>query len=357
MLHRYLLKEFLKYLFGAIVLFSGVGMIVEVTESLKYINNYEVESSVISQYYLYRLPLIILIVTAPSFLFAICYVISVMIQNKEFIVICSSGRSQKQVLMPIVIFSFFFTGLFFCFNQFIAYPSNLKAYEKSNNMKGLSLKFHSWRDVHNFHTKFGNYYFFIDHFLPKKKKIIGLHISVVDEDQFLQRVIEAEEADIFPGKWLLKKAMIISFEKGVFRNLKRYNQKKEMIPTDSSFFQRFYLHEEVMNVFQLDEFIELKKEKAHHTAMYISEYYWHFSFPFICFFFVLIGAVIALKIPSGNLAASLAVAILCGTAYFLLMFYGKSLGKAEIIHPFIAGSFANFIAGGTALYSWFRYVD
>ena len=357
MLDRYVLKEFLKYLFGATILFSGIGMIAKVVESLKYINNYQGDNIVIFEYYLYSLPAIILIITAPAFLFAICYVVFVMLQNREFVVICSSGRSQKRILMPIVLFSFLFSVLFFCFNQFIAYPSNHEAYKKFNTIKGVALDHYKWADIRNYNTRFKNYYFFISHFLPKEEKIFDLHISIIDENHFLKKIIEAEEAKIIKGEWLLNKAMVISFDKGKFKSLKKYKEKKENIPVNSAYFQRFYLHNEIMNVFQLVDFIKRKKDKAHPTAMYITEYYWHFSFPLICFFFVLIGAVVALKIPGGSLALSLAIALLFGMAYFLVMFYAKFLGKFEILHPFIAGSLANLIVGVAAVFFWFRYTD
>ena len=357
MLDRYLLKEFIKYFFGALLLFSGVGMISKVVESLKYIHNYTGSSIIIFEYYMYSLPLIISIVIAPSFLFAICYVVSDMIQNKEFVTICTSGRSQKRIFLPIVIFSLLFSVLFFYFNQFVAYPSNLRAYEKSNNLKGLPLDAQSWRSVYDFHSKYKNYYFYMSTYLPKEKKALNVYVALVDNDQLLKKIIEAEEAYIDAREWLLKKAMVISFENGSFKNLKRYDAKKEMIPVDGPYFQIFYLHKEVMNIFQLVEFIDLKKKRGQNAALYISEYYWHFGFPFICFFFILIGSIVALKIPKGSLATSLAISILCSIIYFLLMFYGRALGQAGILPPFIAGSLANFTVGLASLYCWFRYVD
>ena len=357
MLDRYLLKEFTKYFSGALLLFSGVGMISKVVESLKYIHDYRGSSIIIFEYYIYSLPLIISIVIAPSFLFAVCYVTSMMIQNREFVTICTSGISQKRIFLPIVIFSLLFSVLFFCFNQFVVYPSNLRAYEKSNNLRGLPLDAQSWRRVYDLHSKYKNYHFYMSEYRPKEKKAFNLYISLIDDDQLLKKIIEAKEAYIVAGEWLLKKATIISFESGLFKNLKRYERRKEMIPVDGSYFQIFYLHKEVMNAFQLVEFIDLKKERGQNAALYISEYYWHFGFPFICFFFALIGFVVALKIPKGSLAASLAISILCSIVYFLLMFYGRALGQAEILVPFLAGSLANFTVGGVSLYCWFRYVD
>ena len=357
MLDRYLLKEFIKYFLGALLLFSGVGMIAKVVESLKYIHGYTGSGMVIFEYYIYSLPQTVAIVVAPSFLFAICYVTSVMIQNKEFVTICMSGISQKRVFLSIVIFSLSFSVLFFGFNQFVVYPANLKAYEKSNNLKGLPLDAQSWRTVYDFHSKYRDYHFYMNAYLPREKKAFNVHISLMDDDQSLKKVIEAEEAYIVAGEWLLKKAMVISFENGSFKHLKRYAEKKEMIPVDGSYFRIFYLHKEVMNIFQLIEFIELKKERGQSAAIYASEYYWHLGFPLICFFFVLIGSVVALKIPKGSLATSLAISILCSIVYFLLMFYGRALGQAGILPPFIAGFLANSTVGAISLYCWFRYVD
>ncbi len=354
---RYILKEFIKFMLGGVILFTGVGMISKILETLQLIREYNGESSTIWLYYLYNIPFTMSIVIAPSFLLSISYITSKLIQDKELLIICSSGRSIKRTILPILIFSFFFSFALLAFNEYISYPAMLQAYSKKNEMRGRSLDFHSWRNRYHLNIHSKNRIFFMNEFDPNKKSVHGLHIVEHNMKGNIQKIIQAEEASIKPHKWLLKQAEITYFKDSIFRKQRSYKRKEEDIPEDFTVFQHFNYGIEEANIFQLLKFIKIKKERGDDQTKFEVEFYWHFGFPFMCFFCILIGAVVTSKSPNGGFTYSLSISILCTAFYFLIMFYTKALGVSHTITPFWAGSIGNFIVGGTTLFLWFKWVD
>ena len=342
---------------GSVILFTIAGMISKMLESLKLVRGYNGTSSTVWLYYLYNIPFTVSIVMAPSFILAISYITSELIQNKEFMVVRSSGRSIKRTVLPILIFSFFFSFLLLGFNEYIAYPGNLQAYAKKNELRGRPFDVHAWRARYQLNLRSNNRVFFMNVFIPSQKKVLGLHMVELNQDAGIKKIIRAEEALIVPRAWLLKDAEIITFKNSVFEKQTYYQKKKENIPEDFTVFQRIYYGVEEANIFQLFELISLKKQRGTDQTEFEIEFYWHLGFPFVCFFLIPIGVFVAFKVPGGGIASSLSISVLCAITYFVIMFYIKALGISHTISPFWAGSLGNLLMGSASLFLWFKYVD
>ena len=354
---RYILKEFIKFAMGSVILFTGVGVIVKILESLKVTNQYSGDSLTIFLFYLYNIPFMTSIVMGPSFLLSASYVTSKIIQTKELMIVRSAGRSVKRTMLPILAFSFLFYFVLLAFNEYVAYPANFKAYEKYNKMRGRSLDFHAWRGRYNLNVRSKNRVFYMDAFLPKEKKAVGLHVLELNPEGNIQKIIRAEEGLIEPHAWRIKKAEVIYFENSVFREQVYYRERVFKIPEDITHFQYTYYGRQEANIFQLLEVIRIKKERGDDAARFEAELYWHFGFPLACFFFAIVGIAVTLNTSSGGFAYSLSISVVCAAVYFLMMFYAKALGTSHVIPPFLAGTMGNMVMGVIALYSWFRMFD
>ncbi len=342
---------------GSVVLFTITGIISKTLESLRFVIGHKGESSTVWLYYLYNIPFTISVVMAPSFILAASYVTSKLIQNKELVIVRSSGRSIKRTVLPILIFSFFFSFLLLAFNEYVAYPGNLQAYAKKNTLRGRSLDFHAWRKRHSLNLRSNNRTFFMNVFNPKKKRVSGLHMVEFNQDMGIRKIIRAKKALIAPHAWLLKNAEIMTFKNSVFEKQAYYREKKEDIPEDFTEFQYIYYGVDEANIFQLSKLASLQKKRGADQTNFEVEFYWHLSFPFVCFFLIPIGVAIASKIPGGGLASSLSISVLFTIAYFIIMFYIKALGISHLISPFWAGSLGNLIMGGTSFLLWLKWVD
>ena len=354
---RYILKEFIKFAMGSVILFTGVGIIVKILESLRITNQYSGDSLTIFLFYLYNIPFMMSIVMGPAFLLSASYVTSKIVQTKELTIVRSAGRSVKRTMFPILAFSFLFYFVLLAFNEYVAYPANFKAYEKYNKMKGRALDFHAWRGRYHFNLRSKNRVFYMNVFLPKEKKALGLHIAELNPEGNIQKIIRAEEALIEPHAWTIKKAQVVYFENSVFREQVYYRKKVFDIPEDFTVFQNTYYDIQEANIFQLLELIRNKKARGADGTEFEVEFYWHLGFPLACFFFAIVGIAVAVNTSSGGFAYSLSVSVVCAAIYFLMMFYSKALGTSHIITPFLAGFTGNMIMGGIALYGWFRMFD
>ena len=67
------------------------------------------------------------------------------------------------------------------------------------------------------------------------------------------------------------------------------------------------------------------------------------GYPFVCFFVVFLGGMIGSYLKKGAMAQSLGIAVVLSAIYYLIMFFGKSIGNSGGLHPFVAGWLANIV--------------
>ncbi len=343
---RLILKEFTKYLFGSMLFFTGIALISKIIETSPIIINTSAEAKHIWLMYLYYMPMMITVVVGPSFLFSIVMTINNLVHTRELIIIRSSGYSIRRVLLPTILFSLFFTIPFFVFNEKVAFPSNYLAYIKHNYLRGRGPDFQMMRSRYSFEIRSGNLFFYIDLFDPSQKYIKNLYLLELHNDRNIKRVIEAEEAWIIPSNWKLKNGSILYFsDKGNLIGQNIFKETNVDIKENYTFFQRKVKSIDMMNLEDIFYFIQLAQKKGESFKELMIHTYWHFSFPFICFFVVVIGGFISSKSRYLGLSGSLALCVVFGLIYFLVMYYGISLGNKDLLPPFIAGSASNFLFG------------
>lgn len=107
-----------------------------------------------------------------------------------------------------------------------------------------------------------------------------------------------------------------------------------------------------MNIAELRSFIrELKKEGLDKDARKnLTEYYFKFSTPFSCLFFVLIAFPLAISPARTSGGTGMGISLLIVLAYYVMLMLCTRLGQAGAIEPVIAGWIPNSVVAAVGLY-------
>ena len=355
---RLVLKEFIKYLFGSIIFFNGVGLMAKIIETLPIILSSNATMTDVFLLYLYYIPAMTTFIVLPSFLFAVTFLVSNFSHTKELTAIRAAGRSIKRFLIPILIFSLIFTFIFFTFNEKISFNATYLAEVKRNQIRGRGPDFHLMRLRSNLEIKSNNRFFHVGLFIPPEKKMLNVHIVDLYDNLNINRVIIAKEAHIQAGNWEFIDGVLILFDKdGYFISQQQFTKNNFDISESEKDFYINIRSPDVMTLEQLREAIAFSSKRGENCAEYNVFVYWHYSFPLMTFFFAIIGSMISIKLQGASLANSLTVCVFAGIIYFLIMYYGMALGNKDILPAIIAGWLPNIIFGLPALGLVFFFRD
>ena len=147
----------------------------------------------------------------------------------------------------------------------------------------------------------------------------------------------------------------------MFDSLGQYRKQVEVkketlkVAEDKKYFWNMPKSLDETNIFDLWQYIQVKSLRGESIVEYEVELYWHFSFPLVCFFVVLIGGIVGSQVQKGAMASSIAISTGCTIGYFIIMYFGKSLGNNGTLPPLIAGWLANIVFFFISMFMLIRY--
>lgn len=352
-LDRYFFFEFLKYFMGAMVLLVGVSVISKTMERLPVFLEYKGPFIDILYYFYLIIPSFITIVGAPALMFAISFTVAYYAHNKELTVIMTSGRSFNRIMSPILIFTLLFSVGFFYFNEYISYPNYYKSFFKYQELRGI-YNYGKTGDRFDHHVRVGDYYIHSGHFVSKYNMIHNFHAIEKREDN-IKRIIEGRYAVIIPGNWVIIKGKETLFDdKGNFVKTAPFDSIRFELDEDSSILGRIRQDFDEMNIVDIKERLQVRKDLGLNYREFEVELHWHYSFPFVCFFIVFIASIFGYKVKRGAMSSSIGISTIFTLVYYLIMFFGKSFAVRGVLPPWVGAWLANIIFSLFSIYLLIR---
>ncbi len=356
---RYFFKEFLKNFIGAEILLIGVAVIAKFMENIASITSYQGPSRNIFYFIIYNIPNFVTIVTAPSLMFAVSFSVANFTKNNEVAVVLAAGRSFQRILLPVAVFTLFLSMVMLIFNEALTFPYNHKAYNLKHLIdgKGAIPRMKYKQEVRtNFEARANNRYFYFGSLDPWQGTFNNLHMIEFSSKGRVQAMVSADKGKIIPGRWQIQKASIIMFDSlGQYRKQVEVKKETLKVAEDKKYFWNMPKSLDETNIFDLWQYIQVKSLRGESIVEYEVELYWHFSFPLVCFFVVLIGGIVGSQVQKGAMASSIAISTGCTIGYFIIMYFGKSLGNNGTLPPLIAGWLANIVFFFISMFMLIRY--
>jgi lipopolysaccharide export system permease protein len=334
LLDKYLFSEFFKTFLGTLIMLTGILLISQVMDGQKVFIASKEKSYHIYLYLLFSIPRMIVMVTPPALMFAVCFVVGQFSANKELVSSMAAGVSFYRTVTPILFFGLLLSFVLLLTNELIVRPCNsLAASEFSMIQKGVGTK----KDmVYQFHIKGKEGFYYVYWYdAPNQAVKGGFNYIKINSLNFPELVISAKNAKYIASekKWILDSVEEIELnDKLLVKAHKNYAEKIYYFPESADYFSKPVKKLEEMNFFDLTEEIQIRREKGIPFADLEVERHAIFAVPLLCFIVVLIGAIAGGKTSKLAGVTSLGVTIVVTFGYYIIYSVFRSIGENGTIN-------------------------
>lgn len=359
-LDRYILIRVVQPFLYCVAGFVGIWLIFDLSENAPAFLENKAPLWLVVEFYVLRVPEIILISLPVGLLLAILYTFTQMSRRNELISMLGAGRSVVRMLAPVLLLGLLLTG--------IATALNYSAAPHAGAVKKEILQQVSSGDDpdrqairgHLFRNREDRRFWHIALLNPAMERLTAVMIMQEDANGHLQRNYYAEKAtyDHATQTWRLDKGKVVDFTpEGDVTNQRWF----EMLRLRNFSETPWRISSSVLdaNFLSVPELREYLANNAHFTdgrlAPYRTQLAYRWALPWGCFLSVLIAAPLGIIYSRRGLMGSITLAILL----FFFLVLGSSvflaMGKGNRVGPEVA-AWAPVVLFGTIglLMIWMR---
>ena len=344
-LDKYILKRYLVTFGTMLLLFVPIGIMLNLAEQIGKMIDNEAPLNEILIYYL-NFTIYIGSLLFPIFLFlSIIFFTSKLANNTEIVAILSSGVSYSRFLRPywigasIIAVMMFFMGMFIVPNASKGYNEFKFEYLKRGNKDRITSNIFNQLNESDF--------IYVSSFDPARKIGYNFTFEHFNDQNQLDYKISASNI-----RWVPKDSLyrLTSYMKRKIRANKEIIETKRRLDTLFIFniedLTPVSYVAETKNLFELNEFIEVQKNKgASNINTYILVKYRRWALPITAFILTVIGVAVSSVKRRGGMGVNLAFGI--GVA-FIYIFFDKvfgTLAEQSGFSPLLAVIIPNVVFG------------
>ena len=349
-LDRYLLEQ----IAGPFFLAVGGFAIIAVADIMFYLVELVVISGVpfltFVRLLFYKLPALMIMFFPMSVLFAVMLVLVRMAKDNELTILRTSGIHSFRILIPIILFTIFTTGLSFITNEKVVPWANrasdkliredIKRKPPPNIVENVVFNDGSGR------------YFYVQEVDSKTGEME--HVLIFEETHKFPRVITAKTAKWNATNWSLRDGFIQETnDDGIIDFIDHFEEMKiNVLQNLHAFYKRSKSAKE-MDSGELKQKIDKLEKGGVSTRSLRVEYHMKRSIPAACFIFGLVGIAYCFTfVKSGKdwwgVIISICISVLTVGLYFLITAFFRAVGKGGSLPPHISVWVPNLIYGGIA---------
>ena len=357
---RYIIFQFVKNLFFALLCFILIFILVDLFENLdKFLDN-KLSFGSVAYYYLYFIPEIIRLISPIAVLLSTLFTAGSMINFNEIIAVKNAGVSLMRFMMPFILLGVIITGIAVYFNNWVVPDANKKKFFFERNYLGKNKPTEGLNRL--YFQDSPNQLVIIDEF--KEIEMTANRVSILkfnpDTATMLIERIDAEKMKWENNKWVLYNAternfaptgeIMKSFTTILTDSLQNIN-KLYLIPEQIT--RKIWKPDE-MNYTELKEFVMSQLKGGQNADKLQVDFYSKMSFPFSNLIVIIFG----LSISTGSkrrkgLALQFGISILVSFVYLGFVKISQSFGYNGDLNPVFTAWLANILFaafGGINLY-------
>ncbi len=334
-LDAYIIRKFIGTYFYAIFLIMGIVVIFDVAEKMDdFVGKAAPLKAIIFDYYLNFIPYFANLFSSLLTFIAVIFFTSKMAYNTEIIAILSSGVSFRRMMVPYLISATIIASLSFALSNFIIPPANRTRLEfesvyvkrpfvntDRNIHRQVRPGIFIYMQSYNVHDNMG-YKFTMEKIVDGKmeSKLFCDYINWNPENE----------------KWSANNYHIRDFtpEGEIITSGSQIDTTIYLLPED--FAQRLNIVE-TMNMFELNDFIELQKlQGTGNVDYYLVEKYSRFANPFSTFILTIIGVSLSSRKVRGGIGLHIGLGLSLSFSYILFMRFSTMFSVKGNLIPIIA---------------------
>lgn len=341
---KYILKEFIKPYFGALILIVIITNVSELFDRIDWFLKHNVSTGEILIYYLYKSPFVIVQFSPVAALFATVFSLGMLAKNREMIAVITGGVNFFRVVRFLYILGFLLSIFLIFFNDTIVVHAQEKVGEFNRKFKGIPDK----KDRQHF-PMYGknNFFYHIAYYHYKTKKMEQVQILKISPDK--EKVhfrLDAKYAlwNDNIKRWVFYSGIIRFFDnKGNLKSAEEFQERHLNILEKPEDFAYHNQDIDELNIIDAWNYIRSLRLKGFQYQKEMVDFHLKFSFPFCLLLMMLIGAPLSIYSTRSVLIVSFGLALLGSFVYWVLLSVGISLGKNGVLPPFLAVWISNMV--------------
>ncbi len=340
-LHIYLLKEFMSFFFGSLLLFVILVTIADLSSRLSFYTQHPELMSYFITYHLARAPHNTYYIFPVALMFSSTYVLGTFVKNKEILAIENSGISLFRFSMPMFIMVIGLCLFLVFFWQFIAAPLNKVSFAASDAMHGneKASKSGPWQ-------LFGgdNYIYFIETYFYKEQYMTNTIVLKLDKEGGIKFRISSPyiQWNNNDRKWYAESGLLSTFSDNKEINVKEIKHYPlDVLERPEHFYGRPLL--DSMTLTEEANIIKLQKEVNMNTSRLETDLHYRISYCFSGFIIVLLASLFSKFSTQSVLVVSSVMVIIVALMYYSVLMIFRSMGEAGNMNPIIAAWMPNII--------------
>jgi lipopolysaccharide export system permease protein len=362
-LSRYMLAEFLSYLWYSLLAFCAVFILVDLVDNMDHFIDSHAGIRIVALNYLFYLPYILTLVLPVAMLLATMFSLGRLVGDNEITAMKASGISLYRVLFPLYVLALFMGVVAMVFAEVVVPKANLQRQEikeyiderrAGNASASLTISIFSnrARDRENVFLAIGDGRILYARFYHARTRtadrvcILAPDFPKTGGEEGIARIDSRIDADsmIFEnGRWVLVNAVERVFNPDGETETRHPTLPGTFINRSPDDFAHIDTKPESMNFIQLRSFIERVKEKGGDASEWLVDLYLKIAFPFVSFVIVFFGApMVAGSVKRGK-AASFGLALMISFVYYTFINAFQVLGRTGTIDPLLAAWVSNAV--------------
>jgi len=353
-INRYVLRNFVKYLFICLAVLIFIYIIINLFDNLGKFLVKDALAKDILIYYLYLTPSYIVLLIPVASIMAVFFVFGIMTKNKEMVALKTCGLNTNRLFYLILFAGIVICLLTFVFQETVGVWSHAQLFTHQQEKIDKRPKRPQNTRSNFFYNGENNWIYFIKKFDSSTQRINVVILWQISRENKIKKRIDADAA-IYDGSWKFSEATFREFDDQGNETVKSYKilEMPELQEKPEDFLKRIKPLEE-MNFIEIYRFVQKRARGGENVAKEEVELNYRFSYPIITLIILLITLPLSVVLKKGGIAIGLGISVALAFTYWGLIQSCRAYGVAGLIDPFLAAWFPNMLFGIVGIVLIFR---
>ncbi len=352
-LDRYLLREFAVYLLLGIVGIIAIFVVVDVFEKIDVFLDHHAGLSLVTRYYLYRLPEWLVQVLPIALLLATFLALGQLNKFGELTAMRTCGRSLMGILSPVLVISIASALLSLLVSEFVVPETNRRRdVIFDQDIQGLRRQEVTERADVTYLGE-GGRIFYMRLYLVKEQRMHEVSLQEFRNGALVRR-IDAAEASWDGSRWVFSSGFVRTFVGGQERVRAFDRLAVNGISERPEDFAKETHNPGEMNFVELLAYVQKLRASGARVANYLVDLQIKLSFPLVNLIVVLIGAPVATRLRMQSAALGFGLSIAISFGYYALLRAGQALGHSGALNPYVAAWLGDLVFGSLSAFMMLR---
>jgi lipopolysaccharide export system permease protein len=354
LIDRLVLSDLIRFFLFIVAGFSILIMIITLFQLLNYIARNNIEWTVVVNYLLFLMPMIINAVSPLAALVAVMVTFGILQKTSQVVALTASGQSIYRLAAPALVASILLSCLVFVNQDYILPFTNLR----QNNLRHLIRSgqeppqtFYQttkqW--IFGYESRIYNYKYFD----PKSNSFLDFNVIDLSREPFgIKNRLNARRAewDEPTQEWVLKDGWQRSFEADRLVQYEQFKEKRLKLAEGPDYFKKDWRGSSSMTLADMHRRIaDLSRSGFPVLEMRIALQS-KIAFPITCLVMVLVGLPFSFSVGKRGALVGVTVGIAIGLIYWGLLGLFEQMGRYEMLPPMLAAWGPNLLFGATGIY-------